>query len=486
MALELSPGTVVADRFRLERRIGQGGMGSVWLAHHLGLDVPCAVKFVHDAVLAIPEVRTRFGREAKAAAQLRSPHVVQILDHGEWQGSPYIAMEYLEGEDLAQRLRRVKHLDPQATILIAGQVARALAKAHAAGLVHRDLKPGNIFLTRDDDREITKVLDFGVAKSSAASLGLASDAMTRTGALLGTPFYMSPEQAQGTRLVDHRTDLWALSVVIFQCITGRLPFHSQALGDLFMQIMVNPIPRPSQFAEVPAGFDAWWERATLRDADLRYQTAKELIDALASAFALDPTAAMTPGLGGPAPSDAPRAPLTSVSFEVSPEPASPQERPRDSEAMQAQPTLAITPHGAHSAHSAGPLVASLASAQPVKAQRSLVGPVIVAALSLLTLCGAIAFFVLHRSAPSASVSVSATGALPSSVAAASIEAPAASASAPAAPVASVSAAPSVDPAPSASSPVAPTSHPLSRGKPPSAPPVKSAPSAGPKKDAVGF
>ncbi|MFO0759243.1 MAG: serine/threonine-protein kinase [Byssovorax sp.] len=275
--MELSPGMVVADRFRLERELGKGGMGAVWLARHLSLDVPCAIKFILAHAASSPELRGRFEREARAAAHIRSPHVVQILDYGVWQETPYIAMEYLEGEDLGERLARRGRLDARETATIIGQVARALAKAHAAGIVHRDIKPSNIFLVRDDDQELAKVVDFGIAKGSTTSSG---GGQTRTGALLGTPYYMSPEQAQGNRTVDHRSDLWALAVVTYQCLTGRLPFESDGLGDLVMMIMNGPPPVPSRVAPVPPGFDAWWARATAHDPAQRFQTARELAESL--------------------------------------------------------------------------------------------------------------------------------------------------------------------------------------------------------------
>ncbi|WP_437820681.1 protein kinase domain-containing protein [Sorangium sp. So ce1078] len=272
-------GTTVADRFRLVRPLRQGGMGSVWLAQHIGLDIPCAIKFMHAQGVS-KEVRLRFEREAKVAAQIRSPHVVQILDHGVWQGTPYIAMEYLEGEDLDTRIQRVGRLDPHDTMAITAQVARALTRAHATGLVHRDLKPANIFLVRDDDREIAKVLDFGIAKDSTPRV----TSTTKTGSLLGTPAYMSPEQAQGTKSIDHRSDLWSLAVVVFECLTGKLPFNSEAFGDLLLKIMVKPLPVPSQLAPVPPGFDAWWARAASREPEARFQSAKEFCDALAIAL----------------------------------------------------------------------------------------------------------------------------------------------------------------------------------------------------------
>ncbi|XXX82164.1 protein kinase [Sorangium sp. So ce134] len=272
-------GNTVADRFRLVRPLRQGGMGSVWLAQHIGLDIPCAIKFMHAQGVS-KEVRLRFEREAKVAAQIRSPHVVQILDHGVWQGTPYIAMEYLEGEDLDARIQRVGRLDPYDTMAITAQVARALTRAHAAGLVHRDLKPANIFLVRDDDREIAKVLDFGIAKDSTPRV----TSTTKTGSLLGTPAYMSPEQAQGTKSIDHRSDLWSLAVVVFECLTGKLPFNSEAFGDLLLKIMVKPLPVPSQLAPVPPGFDAWWARAASREPEARFQSAREFCDALAIAL----------------------------------------------------------------------------------------------------------------------------------------------------------------------------------------------------------
>ena len=279
--MQLAPNLVVAERFRLNRVIGRGGMGSVWHATHLGLDIPCAVKFIEGNYALQPEAQTRFEREAKAAAHLRSPHVVQILDHGVWQGVPYIAMELLEGEDLGHRLNRVGRLHPKDCCVIMAQVARALTKAHAMGIVHRDLKPDNIFLVRDDDREIAKVLDFGIAKLTGAIEGSA----TKTGAMLGTPYYMSPEQAQGTKAVDHRSDLWSLGVIVFRALTGILPFESTAIGDLLMRIIVGPIPVPSQVAPwLPPGFDAWWAKAASRDPALRFQSAKELSDGLLVTF----------------------------------------------------------------------------------------------------------------------------------------------------------------------------------------------------------
>ena len=373
--MNLVAGMVVADRFKLERLLGAGGMGAVWLAHHTGLDVPCAVKFIHADAATSPEVRARFEREAKGAAQLRSPNVVQILDHGTWEGTPYIAMEYLQGEDLDVRLERQCKLGLQETLGITLQVARALGRAHAAGLVHRDLKPANIFLVHDDDREIAKVLDFGIAKSQSLTL-TGTDSKTKTGSVMGTPYYMSPEQAQGTKEVDHRSDLWALAVVVYQCITGTLPFDSMALGDLFVKIIVGPIPVPSHVAVVPAGFDAWWARATQRNPNERFQSAKELADALGPAL----------GLAGAG---------TDLSL-----------LPRASGADFGRPHIAdpVSDGGswpsagaAAGLHTAGPVVAAL-TAVPVDRGRRSLAPLIAGAIGVVAI-GAAAAFMLLRGGP---------------------------------------------------------------------------------------
>ncbi|MCA9619523.1 MAG: serine/threonine protein kinase, partial [Myxococcales bacterium] len=161
---ERTSGVVVAERFRLEERLGQGGMGEVWRAHHVTLDIPCALKFIHDDHDQDDRARSRFSQEARAAAKLRSPNVVQILDYGVWEEVPYIAMELLEGETLTARLKRLGRLSSSATLAIARDVAHALEKARELSIVHRDLKPDNLFIVHDTGREITKVLDFGVAK----------------------------------------------------------------------------------------------------------------------------------------------------------------------------------------------------------------------------------------------------------------------------------------------------------------------------------
>ena len=274
---EPSAGDMLAGKYHLVAELGHGGMGSVWRADHLVLRSPVAVKLIRAEVASSEAIQARFLREAQAAAGLRSPHVVQILDYGVHDGVPFMVMELLEGESLAQRLRRMGALGPAETARVVSQVARAIQKAHEVGVVHRDLKPDNVFLVRNADEEIIKVLDFGIAKSVS---GDGIDTGTQTGAVLGTPHYMSPEQARGTRAVDHRTDLWALGVIAFECMTGRRPFESNVLGDLLVKICTEEVPVPSRLASTPVGFDAWFARATHRDPDQRFQSAMEMADAL--------------------------------------------------------------------------------------------------------------------------------------------------------------------------------------------------------------
>jgi serine/threonine-protein kinase len=260
-------------------------MGEVWQAEHVVLRTPVAVKMIVDAGFdaANPlreELVARFFREAQAAAALRSPHVVQILDHGV-DGVPYIAMELLEGETLEQRLERHATIPYHQTAEIVTHVARAISKAHEVGIVHRDLKPGNVFIVRNDDEEIAKVLDFGIAKvTPVAGLEDGANLATRTGSVVGTPCYMSPEQAMGHKNIDHRSDLWSLAVITFECVVGQRPFDSDALGDLIVSICARPIPVPSKLARVPEGFDAWWAKAACREVEGRFQSAKELAEAL--------------------------------------------------------------------------------------------------------------------------------------------------------------------------------------------------------------
>jgi eukaryotic-like serine/threonine-protein kinase len=285
---EVRSGMIIAGKVRLETLIARGGMGSVWRARHLMLDKPVAVKFIGSDVAGLSEARKRFEREAKAAALLQSPHVVQIYDYGVEGDVPYLVMELLEGEDLGARLKRKDRLDPEETSSIVVQVARALRRAAEAGIVHRDLKPSNIFILRgEDDDELVKVLDFGIAKAPPKLR--VDDDSTKAGAIIGSPRYMSPEQARGSPLVDPRSDLWSLAVIAYRALTGELPFQSTDLEDLIRKICRETPAPPSRI--VPAlgpDVDAFFVRALDRDPACRFQTAKELAVAFSAAVGEPP------------------------------------------------------------------------------------------------------------------------------------------------------------------------------------------------------
>jgi serine/threonine-protein kinase len=200
-----------------------------------------------------------------------------------------MVMELLEGEPLDRRLERVGTLSLRETARIIGHVCRALQRAHDAGIIHRDLKPENIFLVRtpDDDDEVAKVLDFGIAKIKGPPGGEGMSSSTKTGAVLGTPYYMSPEQARGLRNIDHRSDLWSLGVIAHKCVTGVLPFEGESVGDLLVKICTSPLPTPSVTVPgLPASFDAWFFRALEREPARRFGRASELSDHLAFAAGL--------------------------------------------------------------------------------------------------------------------------------------------------------------------------------------------------------
>jgi serine/threonine-protein kinase len=294
----LEKGATIAGRYRLERPLARGGMGAVWVATHLGLDAPVAIKFLDAALASSPEMLTRFEREGRAAARLRGAHVVQILDHGVDDEMPFIVMELLDGEDLSTRLKREGRLPPRSVIRIVTEVTAALAKAHELGIVHRDLKPANVFLARDQSGEVTKVLDFGIAKVLAADDG----DVTKTGDVVGSPLYMSPEQVRGAKHVDHRTDLWALGVIAYKALTGVGPFGGDSSGAILVSVATEPALAPSaHVTDLPPGADAFFERALAKDREKRFQTARELGEALAAVFAEPaPRAAPLPASPSPA------------------------------------------------------------------------------------------------------------------------------------------------------------------------------------------
>jgi serine/threonine-protein kinase len=278
-------GEVIAGRYRVVRKIGSGGMGVVYEAEaEAGRRV--AVKVLVDAELAKNDAAVkRFQREVSTAARVESPHIAALLDSGVGaDGSPYMVLELLQGEDLSHAVARLGALAPAAAVRIVAQAALGVSAAHAAGVVHRDIKPGNLFLAREGGAIVVKVLDFGIAKASRAELDAdALTAMTRTGALLGTPLYMSPEQAEGLKSVDARSDVWSLGVVLYEALAGRTPFHrTGSVGQVILAICSKPIePIDSAAPWVDAELAAVVRRAMERDPARRFESAGELAAALA-------------------------------------------------------------------------------------------------------------------------------------------------------------------------------------------------------------
>jgi serine/threonine-protein kinase len=279
----LAPGTYVTQSICLVRPLGAGGMGSVWLAQHLALASQVVVKFMAEALESDPTAVARFTREATAASQVRSPHVVQVLDHGLTPDRvPYIVMEFLEGQDLRARITQRGRLAVTEVEHILTQACRALSRAHEKSIVHRDIKPENIFLCdQGHDEAFVKLLDFGIAKGVDTIVP-----GTRTGALMGSPLYMSPEQLVGSKSMDHRTDLWSMAVVAYECLTGDVPFLADTLGGMALLVHAPERPRlTTARPDLPPSLDAWFVRACAKDPNARFQSAKELRDAFAAAAA---------------------------------------------------------------------------------------------------------------------------------------------------------------------------------------------------------
>ena len=278
----VQPGQVLAGKYRIERILGKGGMGVVVAAHHLQLDEKVAIKFLLPAAVARADLLARFEREARAAVKIKSEHVARVIDVGVLEsGSPFMVMEYLEGMDLSARIASDGRLSVVQTADWVLQACEAIVEAHALGIVHRDLKPANLFVTRGaDGLESIKVLDFGISKSSAMSGSGASD-MTQTQSMLGSPFYMSPEQMQSARTVDMRTDIWSLGCIIYQCVTGEVPFEAETLPELVLKI-VQGQPRPiQQFRpDVPPAFEQVISYCLQKNRDQRYQHIGDLATGL--------------------------------------------------------------------------------------------------------------------------------------------------------------------------------------------------------------
>ncbi len=274
-------GTILGGRYRLLERLGEGGMGEVWTAENISIrGAEVAVKVLHGTLARDPDAVRRFRAEAEATVRIRHPNIVRVHDFGESEeGAPYMVMERLRGESLAARLERDQSIPPAEAVQIVGTVLEALDAAHAMEILHRDLKPENIFLAEEGDAVQPKILDFGVAKF------LGDDAervrMTRTGALIGTPAYMSPEQSRGETAIDLRSDVWAMGVILYELLTGRLPYEASNYNAMLIRIATEShTPVRDLVPTLDPVLASIVERAMARRPRDRYASAGAMLTAL--------------------------------------------------------------------------------------------------------------------------------------------------------------------------------------------------------------
>jgi hypothetical protein len=281
--MDFEVGHLLGGKYRIVRRIGVGGMGSVYEAKHAGLGTPVAIKVLLPQLAKVPTVADRFRREAQVSATLRSPHVIQVTDVDQLpDGRPYLVMELLEGESLQEHLERAKTLSREESVDLTLQILLGLECAHALGVVHRDLKPGNVFLDARGGARTAKLLDFGVAKVKATP---EFQALTRPGMVMGTPEYMAPEQAFSADQADARSDLYSVGVLLYEMLSGALP----AVGSLPLavahQVMTNQVrPLREHCPGLPQGLLNLVHRAMQPERSARFESALEMRRAL-SAFA---------------------------------------------------------------------------------------------------------------------------------------------------------------------------------------------------------
>jgi hypothetical protein len=302
--MSLSTGDVIDGKYRIVRLIGEGGMGAVYEGENIRIHRTVAIKVLHAGVAENQDAVQRFEREAQAAGRIGSEHIVEVLDLGNLSdGDRFMVMEFMDGDSLSARIQNRGRLTAQQTYPIARQILEGLAAAHGAGIIHRDLKPDNVFLlrSRGGQADFVKLLDFGISKFSALS-GESGFSMTRTGAVMGTPYYMSPEQAKGAKGMDHRADLYAVGVILYECVTGRVPFNADTFNELLFKIVLEtPQPIEQVVPDSDAEFNRIIQRAMAREPGVRYQTSREFqeaLDAWASGLGVAPVVGnlrVTPG-----------------------------------------------------------------------------------------------------------------------------------------------------------------------------------------------
>ena len=285
----LTPGRIVGSRYRLTELMGTGGMATVWAATHVELSTPVAVKFQKTWVTGDRVAEEKFKKEARAAARLKSPHIVHVYDYGVDDGVPYIVMELLNGESLRQRLNRSAPLSAEEVVRWVRQAAKALDFAHKSGVVHRDVKPSNLFSARDGDDEIVKLLDFGIARSSDTE---ATGDATDSAVIVGSVAYMSREQARG-QATTARSDVWSLAIVAYEALFGETPFQGANVPDTLARINAGAFRLPSSFARGYEALDSLFTAALHPEPRERTPSAGAFASELARKLELSPDASVS-------------------------------------------------------------------------------------------------------------------------------------------------------------------------------------------------
>jgi serine/threonine-protein kinase len=276
-------GEIVAGKYKIERVLGSGGFGVVVAAQHVHLGEQVALKFLLPAALANAEIVERFLREARSAVKIKSEHVARVLDVGTMPtGAPYMVMEYLSGHDMGDEIVRRGQIPPHEAVEVLLQACEAIAEAHSLGIIHRDLKPANLFRTeRPDGSFLIKVLDFGIAKASEGEFATEQKGLTATASVMGSPLFMSPEQMRSTKKADARSDIWSLGVILFQMLSGRLPFDADSMPGIVAMVFTEPVPSFAQVgARVPPDLEAIVRRCLEKSPEKRYESVGALAEAL--------------------------------------------------------------------------------------------------------------------------------------------------------------------------------------------------------------